>query len=67
MNGESSTTGRYRLLVISGPAVFLCKLRKSNRRRIPLNPASELLNPRILHGSMYHGSKQLPHQSTVNV
>src|SRR5262245_50150901 len=37
----------YRFLAIARPPVFLCELRKSNRRRILLDPASKVFNPLI--------------------
>jgi len=33
---------------VAGPPVFLCKLRKSNRRRIPKDPASKVFNPGVV-------------------
>ena len=35
-------------IVIAGPAAFFCQLRKSNRRRVLLDPASKFNKPRIV-------------------
>ena len=37
-----------RLFTVSSPPVLLGELRKSNRRRIPLDPASKVFNPRVV-------------------
>ena len=36
------------LFTFASPPVFLCKLRKSNRRRIPKDPASKVFNPGVV-------------------
>ena len=55
MNGETRAAGDDGLVIAAGAPVFLSELRKRNRRRILLDPASKLLNSRIVgHGSMYH-------------
>ena len=36
------------LFAVARPPVFLCKLRKSNRRRILKDPASKIFNPRVI-------------------
>ena len=36
------------LFAVAGPPVFLCKLRKSNRRRILKDPASKVFNPGVV-------------------
>jgi len=36
------------LFAVSSPPVLFGKLRKSNRRRIPLDPASKVFNPRVV-------------------
>jgi hypothetical protein len=41
------------LVELAGPPVFFCKLRKSNRRRILLDPASKFFNPRVHHAGDY--------------
>src|ERR1700752_1891081 len=36
------------LFTVASPPVFLCKLRKSNRRRILKDPASKVFNPGMI-------------------
>ena len=48
MNGEAGAAHLGRLGVLPGAAVLLCELRKCNRRRVFLNPASQFLNTRIV-------------------
>jgi hypothetical protein len=43
-------------LVAACAAIFLCELCKGNRRRVFFDPASKLLNARVVcHSSIYHG------------
>jgi hypothetical protein len=39
----------HRFVELACTAVLFRKLRKSNRRRIPLDPASKFFNPLIVH------------------
>jgi hypothetical protein len=48
MNGESCAAGLHRLLDMPCAATLFGELRKRNRRRIPLDPASQFLNPRVV-------------------
>ena len=43
--GQTSLADPDGLFAVAGPPVFLCKLRKSNRRRILKDPASKVFNP----------------------
>jgi hypothetical protein len=43
-----------RLRVFADPPVFFGELRKSNRRRILLDPASKFLNPRIVVHALHY-------------
>jgi hypothetical protein len=36
-------------LAVTCTAMLFSELRKSNRRRVLLNPASKILNPRVTH------------------
>ena len=42
-----------RFFVVGGAPVLFGELRKSNRRRIPLDPASKFFNPRIFRHGTY--------------
>ena len=44
---EAGAADAHRLLKVAGPAMLLSELRKRNRRRILLNPASKVFNPRV--------------------
>ena len=46
--GQADLTHLDRFLAVTGTAVLLRELRKSNRRRVLLNPASKILNPRVI-------------------
>jgi len=48
MLDEAGLANPDRFLAIAGAPVFLGKLRKRNRRRIPLNPASKVFNPWVV-------------------
>src|SRR5687768_10132770 len=48
MNRKPGAARCDRLLIIARSPIFLGKLRKRNRRRILLDPASKLLDPRVL-------------------
>lgn len=51
MNGEAGAGHRDRLFVCAGAAALLGELREGDRRRVFLNPASKVFNPRkIGHG-----------------
>jgi hypothetical protein len=45
---EAGLADSDRFFTVAGPPVFLCKLRKSNRRRILLDPASKVLDSRVI-------------------
>ena len=45
---ESRLAHTHRFLALACPPVLFCKLRKSNRRRILQDPASEVFNPRVV-------------------
>jgi hypothetical protein len=36
--------------------VLFCKLRKSNRRRVLLDPASKFFNPRVVRHAPFYGA-----------
>lgn len=46
VNRQALPTDFYGALELPGAAILLCELRKSNRRRIGLDPASKLFNAR---------------------
>jgi hypothetical protein len=48
MNRKAGAARCDRLLITARSPIFLGKLRKRNRRRILLDPASKLLDPRVL-------------------
>jgi hypothetical protein len=48
MLGKACLADLDGLFAVARPPMFLCKLRKSNRRRILLDPASKVLNPRVI-------------------
>jgi hypothetical protein len=45
---QTSLAHPNRLFAVALPPVFLCKLRKSNRRRILKDPASKVFNPGVV-------------------
>ncbi len=45
---ESRLAHPHCFLAVACPAVLLGKLRKSNRRRVPQDPASKVFNPRVV-------------------
>jgi hypothetical protein len=45
---ESRLAHPHGFLAVACPAVLLGKLRKSNRRRVPQDPASKVFNPRVV-------------------
>ncbi len=50
--GQASLADPDRFLAVAGSPVLFRKLRKSNRRRILLNPASKILNPRVIRHAL---------------
>jgi hypothetical protein len=48
MLSETGLANPDRLFAVTGSPVFLCKLRKSNRRRILKDPASKVFNPGVV-------------------
>ena len=48
MNGEAGAAHLDRFFVAAGAPAFFGELRKRNRRRILLDPASKIVNPLIL-------------------
>jgi hypothetical protein len=48
--GPADANGVFEL---AGPAMLLRELRKSNRRRIPLDPASKFFNPQVVRHGPY--------------
>jgi hypothetical protein len=48
MNREAAAAGGNGLVIMAGPAVLFGQLRKSDRRRVALDPASKLFNPRVI-------------------
>ena len=52
MPRQTGATAMYGFVVIPRPAVFLGELREGNRRRILLDPASKLLEPRVFSQSV---------------
>ena len=53
MRDEAGLTDIDRFLKAAGPSELLGELRKRNRRRILLNPASKVLDPRVV-GQLLH-------------
>ena len=53
MLGQTGPADPNGVLVLTGTPVLLGKLRKSNRRRIPLDPASKFFNPRVVRHGAY--------------
>jgi hypothetical protein len=54
MLSEPGAADANRFVELSCTPVLFRKLRKSNRRRIPLDPASKFFNPRIVHDPLWH-------------
>jgi len=50
---EAGATDAHGFVVLTGTAVFFGELRKRNRRRILLNPASKFFNPRVFRHEGY--------------
>jgi hypothetical protein len=48
MNGETGAAGFDRLVELPGAAELLGELGKSDRRRVPLNPASKIIDALIV-------------------
>ena len=48
MDGEPATAGLNRVFIAASPAVLFRKLRKRNRRRVLLDPASKFFNTGII-------------------
>jgi hypothetical protein len=44
------------LVELAGAPVLFCKLRKSNRRRVLLDPASKFFNPRVVRHAPFYGA-----------
>ncbi len=53
MNGEAGAADLHRVFAPADPPVLLGELRKRNRRRIPLDPASKVFNPRTIGHAVY--------------
>ena len=51
--GQTGAADADRLVELPGPAMLLRELRKSNRRRILLDPASKFFNPWIVRHEAY--------------
>jgi hypothetical protein len=54
--GEGGRVDANRVLVLPGAPVLLRELRKSNRRRILLDPASKFFNPRVVRHASFYGA-----------
>jgi hypothetical protein len=53
MNGEPRTARGYRIVIAARSTILFAELSKRNRRRILLDPASKILNPRVIrHASI---------------
>ena len=60
MEGEAGAARRHRVPMLPGAPVFLGKLRKRNRRRVLLDPASKVFNPWIVgHRTKIYGTVTL--------
>jgi hypothetical protein len=53
---ETGPSNANRIVVLAGAPMLLGKLRKSNRRRILLDPASKFFNPRVLRHASFYGA-----------
>ena len=51
MHGQAVPTGIDGLLMPAGATIFLGELRKRNRRRIVLDPASKIVKTRVVRHS----------------
>jgi hypothetical protein len=51
---EAGLTDPDGLRMVADPPVFFGELRKSNRRRILLDPASKVFNPRVVDHALHY-------------
>jgi hypothetical protein len=53
---ETGPADANRLVVLSGAPMLLGELRKRNRRRILLDPASKFFNPLVVRHAPFYGA-----------